>query len=118
VCYLLPVSRILIAALLAAVAVSQSSCQRPSGEQCERLCWRYNELNYWKQFDAETRELAPDARAKRRSEREKEWAAMRARNFDPGLDNCVRNCRRSASPGDVECVEKATTAEQAADCLD
>jgi hypothetical protein len=117
VCYLFPVSRLLTAALLA-LAVELAGCQRPTGEQCERLCWRSNELNFWQKFDLETRDKPPAEVEKLRAERRKTWDEMKAREFDPGLENCVRECRRSASVDDVACVERATTAEQAAACLD
>jgi hypothetical protein len=119
VCYPLPVPRILIAALLAiATASTLASCRRATGEQCERVCWRSNELAYWERFDAEAANLGADAREKLRAERQQKWAEMRARPFDPGLDNCVRQCRRGATPDDVACVERASTAAEAADCLD
>jgi hypothetical protein len=50
-------------------------------------------------------------------ERKQEWAAMRKREFDPGLENCIKECRRAARPKDVACVEKATTAAAAQACL-
>ena len=110
-------SRIAIAALLA-FAAALAGCQRLTAEQCEHICWRHNELSYWERYEAEAAGLAPDARAGLRAEREKTWREMRARPFDPGLENCLKDCRRGGYPSDLECVEKARTAAQAADCVD
>jgi hypothetical protein len=60
--------------------------------------------------------LAPEAREKLRAQRKKEWAAMRARKFDPQLENCIRDCRRGASPDDVACVDRARTTAEARAC--
>jgi len=112
------VPRILLVALLAFAALAAlPGCQRATAEQCERLCWRHNELGFWANFESEARNLAPDAREKLRAERQKIWAGIKARKFDPGLENCMRDCRRSASPADVECVERARTIVEAKKCL-
>jgi len=112
------VSRLLLAAALAvAAALPLSACQRPTDEQCIHICWRYNELGFWEQFEAEAATLSPDARASLRAEREKTWAEMKARKVDPGFDNCVRECRRAARPEDVACVDAAKTAAAAQRCL-
>lgn len=111
-----PVRRLLLAVTILAITGLASACQRPTAEQCERLCWRFNELGFWEAFEAETASLAPDAREKLRAERQKTFSEMRARKFDPGLDNCRRDCRRGASPDDVDCVERARTTAQAREC--
>ena len=116
-CYALRMVRVALAVLLTAVA-SLAGCQRLTGEQCDELCWRYNEVSFWQRFEGETRGLGPAERGKLRAEREKIWTEMKARKFDPGLENCIRECRRSATPDDLACVERAKTAEQAGDCLD
>ena len=109
--------RFIVAVALVALAVaSLAGCQKPTGEQCERICWRYNELAYWERFESEARNLAPAAREKLRAERQKAWAAMRARKFDPQLENCIRDCRRGASLDDVACMEKARTTAEAKAC--
>lgn len=112
------VPRLLALVFAATLAAAAGACQHPTGEQCERLCWRYNELRYRERFEREAAGLAPDARERLRAERQKAWAAMRARPFDPGLENCMRRCRAAASPDDVDCVQRATTSAQADDCLD
>jgi hypothetical protein len=113
-----PIRDVLRAAILTVVLVASglTGCQRPTIEQCERLCWRYNELKFWEKFEADAAELAPDAREKLRAERKKVWEEMRAREFDPGLENCIRACRRASSPKDVKCVDEAKTSAQAEDC--
>ena len=116
-CYASPVQRFSLALILAATA-GLAACQRPTGEQCEQLCWRYNELGFWEHFKAESTDLAPAARDKLRAERQKEWAEIKARKFDPGLENCMRDCRRGGSPDDVTCVERARSLAEAKDCLD
>jgi hypothetical protein len=113
------VPRASFAALLAlAMASCLSACRHPTGEQCEVLCWRYNELQYWERFEVDARARTPDARAALRAEREKTWSEMRARTFDPGLENCVRACRRSAPPDAPACIEQSRTKAQADRCLD
>jgi hypothetical protein len=99
-------------------AAAVSGCERPTAEQCERMCWRINELHFWERFEREDKNKDPAAREQLRAERQKLWAEMKARKFDPGLENCLKDCRRGAYPSDVECVEKARTAAQATDCVD
>lgn len=81
------------------------------------MCWRVNELHFWERYEAEAKNLAPSDREKLRAERQEDWAEMKARKFDPGLENCVKDCRRGGYPSDLDCVEKARTAKQAADCV-
>lgn len=107
--------RLILAALL---ALTVAGCQRLTGEQCDRLCWRYNEIAFWERFEAEAGRLAPAEREKLRAERQAVWNEMKARKFDPMLENCLRDCRRSASPEVLACVERAKTSEQAAECVD
>ena len=108
--------RIFVTALLALVGLA--GCQKPSPEQCDRLCWRYNELAFWERFEVEARNLAPDERDKQHADRQKTWAEMKARRFDPGLENCMRECRSSGSTDDVACVERAHTLAEAKDCVE
>lgn len=107
----------LFAAALALSALVLPGCQRPTPEQCDHICWRVNELGYWERFEAEARSLAPDARAALKAEKEKAWADLKKVSFDPGLDNCVKECRRAAHPDDVPCADKATTFAAAQECL-
>jgi hypothetical protein len=108
-------SRVVV--FLALLAVT-AGCRRASPEQCDALCMRYNELGYWDRFEKETAALAPDAREKLRAERQKEWGEIAKREFDPGRENCVKECRRAAKPEDIKCVEGATTLEAAKACLE
>lgn len=105
------------ALLLVFMVLVATGCDRADKEQCERLCWRYNELHYWDAFEKETADMEPEAKKALRAERQAKWDEMRKREFDPGLDNCLKDCRRSASPDDVECVEKAQSAAAAKKCL-
>ncbi|HUS63020.1 MAG TPA: hypothetical protein VMZ28_00710 [Kofleriaceae bacterium] len=104
---------LLILVTLSAVA----GCRRATPEQCDALCMRYNELGYWERFEKDAASLAPDAREKLRAERQKAWDEIAKREFDPGRENCVKECRRSAKPDDIKCVEKAKTLAAAKDCL-
>jgi hypothetical protein len=106
------------AVLLLSVLAAALGCSRASPEQCDALCLRYNELHYWETFETEAAALAPDAREKLRAERQKEWTAIAAREFDPGRANCVKECRRSAGPKEVKCVEAAKTVAEAKKCLE
>jgi len=112
------VPRAFLAVILLTVGLSVAACRHPTGEQCEVLCWRYNWLQYWERFEAEAARLSPDGRAALRAEREKTWSEMRARTFDPGLENCVRGCRGGAPPDAPACVERSTTKDEAQRCLD
>jgi hypothetical protein len=103
-------------ALALAAAAALAACERPTTEQCQRMCWRYNELAYWERFEAESRNLTPEKREELRAERKKTWAEMSSRKFDPRLENCVRDCRAGASPDDAACVEKARTTAEAREC--
>jgi hypothetical protein len=109
------VHRLLLALTLAAAA-ALAACEHPTEEQCHRICWRYNELAFWERFEAETRDKPAEEREALRAERKKIWDEMSARKFDPRLENCVRDCRRGASPDDVPCVEKARTTAEARQC--
>ena len=104
--------------LLFLLAAAVAGCRRASPEQCDKLCMRYNELGFWERFEKDAASLAPDAREKLRAERQKEWDEIAKREFDPGRENCVKECRRSAKPEDIKCVEGAKTLAAAKDCLD
>ncbi len=106
----------LLLPLVLAAAAALAACEHPTAEQCQRMCWRYNELAYWERFEAEAKDKTAEEREKLRAERQKTWTEMAARKFDPRLENCVRDCRRGASPDDVACVEKARTTAEARDC--
>ena len=104
--------------LLSLATAALFACNRPSPEQCDKLCRRYNELHYWERFEKDAAGLAPSARDKLRAERQAEWDAIAAREFDPGRENCVKQCRRAAKRDDVTCVEEAQTAAAAKECLE
>jgi hypothetical protein len=106
--------RVLILVLL---LVSLAGCQRMSAEQCQKICWRFNELAFWERFEKEAAGLEPEARDKLKAERQALLEQIRAREDDPGRDNCLKECRRAAKPDDVACVEKATTSAAAQACL-
>jgi hypothetical protein len=103
--------------LLVVAAALLSACQRVSPQDCEKICWRSNELAFWEKAAEDGKALAPEARQRLLDERKQKWAAMRKLEFDPGLENCIKECRRAARPEDVACVEKATTAAAAQACL-
>jgi hypothetical protein len=106
------------AVLLCLLVATTLGCRRATPEQCDTLCMRYNELAFWDRFEKDAAALAPDARDKLRAERQKEWTDLSARDFDPGRENCVKECRRAASPEEVKCVEKSKSLAAAKDCLD
>ena len=105
------------AVVLLCLLAAAAACRRATPEQCDKLCMRYNELGYWERFEKDAAALAPDARDKLRAERQKQWDEIAKREFDPGRENCVKECRRSARPDDIKCVEAATTLAAAKDCL-
>ena len=117
-CYPFSVPRAFLAFFALAVALSLAACRHPTGEQCEALCWRYNELHYWERFEKDAQGLTAGAREGLRAERQAAWDDMKKRGFDPGLENCVRECRRSASPDAPACIEKSRTTAQADRCRD
>lgn len=94
-----------------------TGCQRVSPQECEKICWRFNELAFWEKVADEEKDLPPDGRERLKAARQEEWAEIRKREFDPGLENCVKECRRAARPEDVACVEKATSSKAAQACL-
>ena len=100
-----------------AIALAAAGCQRVSPQDCEKICWRFNELAFWEKVADEGKDLPPDGRERLKLARQKEWQEMRKREFDPGLENCIKECRRAGRPEDVACVEKATTAAAAQACL-
>ncbi len=103
--------------LLIAAALLLAACQRVSGEDCEKICWRFNELSYWEKAAEDGKALPPDGRERLMAQRKQDLEAMKKRDFDPGLENCVKECRRAAKPEDVECVAKAKTSVAAQACL-
>ena len=103
--------------LLVSAVLCAAGCQRVSPQDCEKICWRFTELAFWEKVEAEGQGLPPDGRERLKAARQSEWDAIRKRDFDPGLENCVKECRRAAKPEDVACVEKAKTAEAAQACL-
>ena len=100
-----------------ALLAPAAGCHHPDEKRCEKLCWHYNELHFWAQFDKDAADLSPDARAKLKAKRDVEWAAIKARDFNPGLGNCVKDCRSGGSPEAVECGIKAKTTKAADACL-
>jgi hypothetical protein len=109
--------RVVSLALLLLVLLP-AACQRPNAEQCERLCWRFNELHFWEAFEKEAESLTPAAREALRAERQEAWDEMKTREFDPGLENCVRDCRKAGKPDEVDCVERAESSAAAKKCLE
>lgn len=105
------------AAVLLSLLAAAAGCRRATPEQCDKLCMRYNELGYWDRFDKDAAGLDAAAREKLRAERQKEWDEIARREFDPGRENCVKECRRAAKPEDIECVDGATTLAAAEACL-
>ena len=106
------------AAVLLCLIAAAAGCRRATPEQCDTLCMRYNELGFWDRFEKEAASLEPDAREKLRAERQKEWGDLAKREFDPGRENCIKECRRSVGPEEVKCVDEAKSLAAAKDCLD
>jgi hypothetical protein len=100
-----------------ALALLAAGCSRPSQQDCEALCWKYSELQYWAAFDEQARDLSDEDRATLRAEREAEWEQLRKEPQNRGRDNCISACRKGGSKAQVACVDKATTAAEAAACL-
>jgi len=110
---------LLSSVVLAFVGTSLAGCkQRPTPEQCEDLCWKYNELHFWEKFEAQSADFTPQAKEEARAARQKVWDDMKARSFDPGLKNCVTECKRGGEAKQVPCMEKAETAKAARACLE
>jgi hypothetical protein len=106
-----------LVAVLALVALG-AACQRPSREDCEKLCWKYGELQFWAAFEDQARDLSPADRATLKTEREAEWKSMRAQTDNHGRDNCISGCRKGGSRAQIECVDQATTAAEAKACIE
>jgi hypothetical protein len=98
--------------------VAATACQRPTGEDCERLCWRYNELHFQEATEKQAEGLSEQASQALRAERDNAWAEIRERKTDPGRENCVRDCRRGGKRDQVACVDQAETAAAARTCLE
>jgi hypothetical protein len=62
-----------IRALLILFSLAIVGCNRPSGEECQSLCLRYAELQYWASFDKQAADLPDIERKKLRKQWEKEW---------------------------------------------
>ncbi len=108
--------RILIVA--AGLAFIVAGCaRRPTPEQCQEICWKYNELNYWQAFEDRTKDLGPAEKESAREASQKAWDDIEGRNFDPGLKNCITSCKRGGKASMVECMEKAESAAAARVCL-
>jgi hypothetical protein len=101
----------------ACLTLSLAACGRPSHEECVRLCWRYNELQYWDRFERDAAALDPEARAALKTERQRSWDEQRKQDADKGRDNCVTGCRQGGKRSQVACVDKAKTAAEAVACL-
>lgn len=95
-----------------------SACQRPSQEECERLCWRYSELQYWQAFEQQAQDLSEADRATLRAERQAEWEELKKQPKNPGRDNCITACKKSGKKAQVKCVEAASTAAAATACIE
>jgi hypothetical protein len=109
--------RFLLAALLGAALTSLGCHQRPSPEQCDTLCWRFAELEFWSAFDKQAEGLGDEDRATLKAQRQTEWDELRKATDNKGRDNCVMACRRNGEPKQVACVTKATTVSEAEACM-
>jgi hypothetical protein len=102
-----------VVVLLAVLALS--ACQRLSREECETLCWRYSELQYWAEFERLAADLSPADRETLKAEKAAAWAELRKQHRS--RDNCVSACRRGGTKAEAACVAKAETSAAAAACL-
>lgn len=93
-------------------------CKKPDPEACKEICWKFNKLAFWEQFDKETENLSAVDKEKARKERQKVWDEIKDRTFNPGFSNCVTNCVDEGSKSQVACVRKADTADAARACFD
>ena len=92
-------------------------CQKPTHEECKEICMKGNVLGQWERFERETADLTPEEKAERKVQVEKQIAEIEARKHDPGLENCVTDCRQGGRKSDVECVRKAKTTAEVKDCI-
>jgi len=100
--------------VLAAMVVG--CAKRPNPEQCREICGRYMELNFWDKFEQDAADLGAGDKATLRAERQVIFDQIKAREKDPGLENCVMDCRRGGEIHQIECMKKATNGPEARAC--
>ena len=103
--------------LLALLTLAVGCTRRPTPEQCQEICWKFNELTFWETFEAETADFSKDEKEKARAERKVLWDEIKERAFDPGLRNCITGCKRGGELSQVDCMQKAETGAAAKLCF-
>ena len=66
----------------------------------------------------ESRKADAEAKKAERKKRLQAWEEMRKAEFNAGLENCVKDCRRRGNEEILECMESVTTASGARGCFD
>ena len=103
--------------LLILVSLITIGCKRPSPEQCLDICRKYNELQLWELFEKESADMNEVDKAASKAKTEALIKEIRDREFDPGLRNCVTSCKRGADRALAKCMDEATSAAVARDCI-
>ena len=109
---------VLISIAVFGFALAASGCERPSKDECERICWKAGELAYWKQIEAKLAKAEDDDdREVIREEAEEEWAELKSQPMNPERNRCIVTCQKNGRKSDVECIDKAEDNAAVQACL-
>ena len=111
-------ARVLYLSVLVAL-LSALACEKPSKEECERVCWKAGELAYWKQIDAKLAKAEDDDEKEViREEAEEEWAELKNQPMNPELNRCIVTCQKDGQKKQIECIDKAEDDQAVKACFE
>lgn len=91
-----------------------AACDKAQTAQCDLGCRNYFRLHYWREAEAEIKQLPEAERPAYRKKKEAELEERMQQN----IDLCVTKCKSGASKQRVKCWIDAKTAEEAEKCTD
>lgn len=94
-------------------------CEKPTEEECTRICWKAGELAFWKQIeDKLAKEDDPDEKQVIREEAEEQWAEIKSQPMNPELTRCLLTCQKSGKPKQVKCIDEAKDYPTVQKCME
>ena len=112
-------SRLSFVSVLVVLLLGNVGCEKPSKDECERVCWKAGELAYWKKVDAKLAKAADDDdKEVIREEAEEEWAELKNQPMNPELNRCIVTCQKDGRTKQIECIDAAKDHESVQACFE
>ena len=101
------------------VGLATAACERPTEEECTRICWKAGELAFWQQTeDKLAKEDDPAKKQVIREEAEAKWAEVKNKAMNPELTRCLLTCQKKGRPKQVKCIDAAKTYADIQKCME